>query len=110
LVGFRFMRVRHFYIDAIALDRSFYGVMHIEETGVGDDRIRTLYHGLIQHGNQYLDAERRKEPTTYYAHTSGAGLALDLCCDKRPRRAGFIGVGAGTLAAYCRAGAGVRVS
>ena len=42
-------------------------------------------------------------PTTYYGHVSGVGLALDLCCDERPRRVGVIGLGTGTLAAYGRA-------
>jgi spermidine synthase len=39
-----------------------------------------------------------------YGHQSGVGLAIDLCCDDRPRRIGIIGLGAGTIAAYGRAG------
>jgi SAM-dependent methyltransferase len=46
----------------------------------------------------------RYTPTTYYAHDSGAGLAVSLCCSGAARRVGIIGLGAGTLAAYGRAG------
>jgi hypothetical protein len=107
-VAFFVLQVRHYHQDVIALVRSFYGAMRVEETGSGDEAIRTLYHGLIQHGNQYLDPERRKQPTTYYGHATGVGLALDLCCpsggEARPRRVGIIGLGTGTVAAYGRPG------
>src|SRR4029077_5380002 len=64
---------------------------------------RTLIHGAIQHGTQFFGSdEDRTNPTAYYVHDSGIGLALDLCCKNRPRRVGVIGLGAGTLAAYGR--------
>ena len=86
--------------------RNFYGSLRVTEdllppfTGP----TRYLLNGTIRHGSQIYTDELRKAPTTYYAHDSGVGLAIDLCCGERPRRVGVIGLGAGTLAAYGRPG------
>ena len=91
--------------DTIAQMRSFYGTLGITQTiGKGGYMVRTLYHGTIEHGSQTYSKELRNWPTTYYAHGSGVGLAMDLCCGQRPRRVGMIGLGTGTLAAYGRRG------
>ena len=90
--------------DSIARLRNFYGALRVTETTDQSGRIRTLYNGTIVHGMQWLAGARRYAPSTYYAHDSGAGLALDLCCAGRTRRVGIIGLGAGTLAAYGRRG------
>jgi spermidine synthase len=47
-------------------------------------------------------------PNTYYARTSGLGLALDRCCRDRPRRIGVIGLGAGAVAVYGNPGDTIR--
>jgi spermidine synthase len=47
-------------------------------------------------------------PNTYYARTSGLGLALDQCCPSRPRRIGVIGLGTGTVAVYGNPGDTIR--
>jgi hypothetical protein len=65
--------------------------------------LRTLYHGTITHGAEFLSPDRRKNPTTYYGPLSGAGLALRYPSGTR-KRVGVIGLGAGTLAAYGRTG------
>ncbi len=92
--------------DAILQMRSFYGTLHVTETRnpPGAFLNRALYHGTIEHGNQIFADGYRTKPTTYYAHESGVGLALDLCCPGRPRRVAVIGLGSGTLAAYGRPG------
>jgi SAM-dependent methyltransferase len=91
--------------NVIAQMRSFYGSLRVTEERVPPQAalIRTLYHGTIEHGSQIFTDKSRTEPTTYYGHDSGVGLALDNCCDGRPRRIGVIGLGTGTLAAYGRA-------
>lgn len=90
----------------VAQIRNFYGTLRVTEKLDPPFRgvTRLLFHGTIQHGTQIFTDELRATPTTYYAHDSGVGLALDLCCGDRPRRVGVIGLGTGTLAAYGRQG------
>jgi SAM-dependent methyltransferase len=59
------------------------------------------------HGEQYLDAEMRRFPTSYYGLTSGAGLAIRHIHRPDPH-IGVIGLGAGTLASYGLPGGTVR--
>ncbi len=66
-----------------------------------------MYHGAVTHGEQFLLPERHAEPTTYYGPRSGVVRAL-LSAPPGPRRIGLVGLGAGTLAAYARAGDVVR--
>ena len=101
-----FSQVREQKQDAIVQVRSFYGALRVTETRVPPDPDvnRTLYHGTIEHGDQYFSEEWRRVPTTYYAEDSGVGVALKFCCAGRPRRIGIIGLGAGTVAAYGRVG------
>ncbi|HEV8492830.1 MAG TPA: fused MFS/spermidine synthase [Candidatus Angelobacter sp.] len=88
--------------DAIAQVRSFYGTLRVTDEAADDGgRYRTLIHGTIQHGTQFMATEElRRLPTTYYSRNSGVGLALDNCCKGRARRVADIGLGTGTLAAY----------
>jgi SAM-dependent methyltransferase len=83
--------------------RNFYGSLRVEDYLQDHDTIRMLMNGAIDHGEQYLAPARSREPTTYYGTSTGIGLAL-RALDRPGRRLGFIGLGAGTLAAYGRAG------
>ena len=61
---------------------------------------RTLYHGGIIHGVQYLSNDWHHEPLTYYGHETGIGRAL-LALEHRPdARVGVVGMGTATVAAY----------
>jgi spermidine synthase len=60
--------------------------------------------GTITHGKEYLFPDKRMEPTTYYGPASGVGLALLVAAHRGTVRAGVIGLGAGTLAAYGQPG------
>jgi len=106
MVKLVFVQVRYDQADLFLQVRSFYGTLFVNQTIEPPDAklTRTLYHGTIEHGKQIFTPDMRAEPTTYYARDSGVGLALDLCCKKRPRRIGVIGLGTGTLAAYGRPG------
>jgi SAM-dependent methyltransferase len=84
----------------VFMTRSFYGTLTVKDDS---DGTRVLRNGTILHGEQFIGPEREMDPTTYYGHESGVGLALDNCC-KGPRRVGIIGLGAGTLAAYGKEG------
>jgi spermidine synthase len=92
--------------DTLVELRSFYGALRVTETHLPPEAetTRTLYHGRIQHGTQLFGNGLRTLPSSYYAHNSGVGLALDLCCGDRPARIGVVGLGAGTLAAYGKPG------
>ena len=101
------------YVDfvqegTIVMQRSFHGTLRVRETGGGEQQVRRLLHGVILHGEQFTRAEDRLEPGTYYARSSGIGLAIAARQAKGPVRMGFVGLGVGTLSAYGRAGDELR--
>lgn len=91
--------------------RSFYGQLGLRDEGHRgeESEARTLVHGGIIHGTQWLHASRRRQPTTYYCETSGVGRVMELLPADRPRRVGMVGLGTGTLATYGRRGDVYRV-
>jgi SAM-dependent methyltransferase len=98
--------------------RNFYGVLRVSdevapnvvvlkdggEPSGQDSRFRRLLNGTISHGLQFLAPERRDQPTSYYGRKSGIGIALQGLGSRGTLRVGVIGLGAGTIAAYGRAG------
>jgi SAM-dependent methyltransferase len=97
------MVVRNFTDDTVYIERNYYGVLrvkenvsHIDDT---DMRYRSLVHGSILHGEQWLSEKYRRSATTYYKTTSGLGLTL-AAFEGKPIRVGVIGLGAGTIATY----------
>jgi hypothetical protein len=94
--------------DTIVMQRSFYGTLRVRETGSGEHQVRRLLHGVILHGEQYTRGADRLQPGTYYARTSGIGLAIAARQAAGPVRLGVVGLGVGTLAAYGRAGDELR--
>lgn len=88
------------------VQRNFYGMLRIQDEGDFTDqtRVRQLLNGVINHGQQFLHPFRRKQATTYYCAESGAGQAIATRKDGVAQRVGVIGLGAGTLASYGRAG------
>jgi hypothetical protein len=114
-----FVSARRQAAQAVVRVRNFYGVLRVEDRvapGVvlmqgdskqlldPDPRYRDLINGTIEHGIQFLSAGRRREGTTYYGPQSGVAIALRLAGEQGPIKAGIIGLGAGTLATYGRAG------
>jgi hypothetical protein len=95
--------VQHSRFESVLMMRNFYGSLRVLQSGVGDKQLLTLYHGTIAHGSQFQSLPLRLKPTTYYASDSGAGMTLLACCTG-PKHVGIIGLGAGSLAAYGRAG------
>jgi hypothetical protein len=92
--------------NALVQLRSFYGTLRVTETHWPPQAgtTRTLYHGTIQHGAQFFANGMRMQPASYYAPSSGVGLALRLCCQDRAKRVGIVGLGAGALATYGQPG------
>jgi len=91
---------------ALVRERNFYGALQVVDRPAegGAPATRRLMHGTIEHGVQIADPAHAMEPTAYYARGSGVGLAMALLQSRGTVRVGVIGLGAGTLAAYGRAG------
>jgi hypothetical protein len=84
--------------------RNFYGTVKVKDTGSGEALVRQLTHGVIIHGRQFLDPSRQSWPTTYFGMSGGAGIAIAASRHGGPQHVGIIGLGIGTMAAYCRPG------
>jgi hypothetical protein len=94
--------------DVIVMQRNFYGTLRVREQGSGADQVRRLLHGVILHGEQPTRGADRLEPGTYYARSSGVGLAIAAKQARGPVKLGVVGLGIGTLSAYGRAGDTIR--
>lgn len=90
--------------------RNFYGAMRVVDSTEGPKQAhtRTLIHGVINHGRQYLDDSLFLAPITYFSPNSGVGLAI-VNSWRMNHRVGVIGLGTGTLTAYSRPGDYYRV-
>ena len=85
--------------------RNFYGAISVsEEYDPGlEVKFRKLSHGTITHGIQNL-GQWQDIPITYYGHQTGVGMALDSIKNNPTARVGVVGMGAGTVACYGKAG------
>jgi len=86
--------------------RNFYGALRVRDSGTPSDfdATRTLTHGTINHGEEFLNPMRRDKPTTYYGPGTGVGIAVEEKGKTGAIRVGVIGLGTGTLSAYGRPG------
>ena len=82
------------------MGRNFYGSLKVF-TQVRDG-YRSMLHGQIIHGQQFIAPEKQQLPTSYFTHEAGVGLALDAKAAQGQLHVGVIGVGAGTLLTYGR--------
>lgn len=109
LYGARLVDISLDYVRGYAeVVRNFYSQTRIEnstEEGLGP--VRSMVHGRVTHGEQYL--LQPGTATAYYCERSGIGRALASLPTDRPRHLGVVGLGAGTLAAYGRAGDTMRI-
>jgi SAM-dependent methyltransferase len=96
---------------ALLSERNFYGVSRVWEINADDPRLRAyeLTNGKTVHGFQFIDRVFKILPTTFYADTSGVGLAL-LNHPARPAnlKVGVLGLGIGVLAGYGQPGDAFR--
>ncbi|MCC6196230.1 MAG: fused MFS/spermidine synthase [Burkholderiales bacterium] len=101
-VGGGVWAVIEFYDATIVASRNFYGVLRVQEAGSSDgDRRRQLIHGNIMHGKQFLQADLKTQPTSYYTAKSGIGRVIEALHPRvDPIKVGIIGLGVGTIAAY----------
>ena len=90
--------------DSRVLVRNFYGALHVYD-GDSDGKmgpVRTLKHGTIDHGEEFLWPQNSRFATTYYSIQSGVGRALRTLQVQGPLNVGVVGLGAGTLSTYAR--------
>jgi SAM-dependent methyltransferase len=88
------------FADDLFLERNFYGSLRVEDVGA----VRSLLNGNIVHGRELLSPSATEEPISYYNPESGIGIALTELGKEGPLKVGTIGLGAGMIAAYARAG------
>ena len=99
-------------VEIVTRLRNFYGAIEVRRVEVTDDsgethEGRSLYHGRILHGFQYLSDSRIDQITTYYGPNSGPGLAVRHHPKRvagKPINVGIVGLGTGTMAGFAQAG------
>jgi hypothetical protein len=100
VLGYRIKTLRE---TVVFIERNYYGVVRVKETFARSDdpetRYRSLVHGAILHGEQWLNEKWRRSATTYYKVSSGIGKTL-MAFEGKPIRVGIIGLGAGSIAVY----------
>lgn len=98
----------------LASTRNFYGSLAVSMADADQPGMRryTLRHGRILHGMQFLDEEKRLQPTTYFGSGSGIGVLLTHyprnASEQQGLRIGIIGLGIGTMSAYGKPGDTIR--
>ncbi len=108
-----FIYINQLYIsNDIHSERNFYGILSVKDVAVGDEIERRLIDGTTSHGTQSQQADKRYMPLSYYR--KGTGVALSFSQMRLYKKqtlkqsstinAGFVGLGAGTLAAYGKKG------
>ena len=104
------LQLHNFQKGSRVLVRNFYGALKVKDSGPKTDldATRSLTHGTINHGEEYLNPIRRDLPTTYYGPNTGIGVAIRDRNKSHAVRIGVIGLGTGTIAAYGRLGDYVR--
>jgi SAM-dependent methyltransferase len=103
-LGAAVFTIQQFREDVVVMTRNFYGTLRVKQYDPPsvEYRRRSLVHGAILHGDQYLDPPYNRSATTYYKAKSGIGKAILLKekLSKDPKRIGIIGLGTGTIATY----------
>lgn len=97
-------------VDPVLNARNFYGPLEVTSRpmNIKGDVVLELQNGNIMHGRQLTDTARACEPLSYYARTSGVGIAIAEMGKAGPVRIGVVGLGSGTIAGYARPGDHVR--
>jgi SAM-dependent methyltransferase len=110
LAGYVGWQIREMVSGSRVMVRNFYGGLRVRDNGDPGslEATRTLTHGTINHGEEYLNIARRDLPTTYYGPNTGIGLAIREKQKAGAVRIGVIGLGTGTTAAYGRLGDYIR--
>jgi spermidine synthase len=90
-------------------ERNFYGILSVKDVDLSGKMERRLIDGTTSHGTQSLESGEAKTPLSYYRKNTGVAITIEqltkqLALKEKSVNAGFVGLGAGTLAAYGSAG------
>ncbi|MDD2760591.1 MAG: fused MFS/spermidine synthase, partial [Methylomonas sp.] len=91
-------------------DRTFFGVLSVRDTVIPDENqrpesVRELYHGTTKHGAERLIPSQITTPLTYYSRQGPIGqLFAEFDGENQNWNIGAVGLGAGALACYTKAG------
>jgi hypothetical protein len=89
----------------IHVERSFFGVVRV--THDPEQKVHRLFHGTTLHGQQSLEPALAREPSTYFTRSGPIGWVFEGLQRRRDEdgsQVAILGLGAGTLASYARAG------
>jgi spermidine synthase len=87
-------------------ERSFFGVLEINDSGEAPTGWRFLSHGTTLHGVMSLDPNRNREPMSYYYKETPIGVLYSEATEAKPEtlHAGVIGMGMGSTTCYAKLG------
>jgi SAM-dependent methyltransferase len=89
--------------DTRVLKRNFYSSLRTRDEVRNEGTVRKLIHGTINHGEQFVDADKRCQPIAYFGPKAGIVRALEAL--RHPNmKVGILGLGAGTMAGWGRPG------
>ena len=87
------------------IERNFFGVLRV--TYVAERNANRLFHGSTLHGEQSLDPDGRREPSTFFSRSGPIGQlfrAIERRLSLPGARVAIVGLGVGTLASYAQPG------
>jgi hypothetical protein len=99
-------------------ERSFFGVMHVDEATEGNLLMHKLVHGTTLHGKQIrgyvIDGQRYEapsnQPITYYHHDGPIGdLFAQFSGPRKKTNVAVIGLGSGSLSGHMEAGQNLTI-
>ena len=93
--------------ETLHASRNFFGALRVQSVATGGGGEHWLHHGSTLHGRQFTNPARACEPLSYYHREGPLGAvfaAFDSKIDAASARVAVVGLGAGTTAAYARAG------
>jgi hypothetical protein len=84
-------------------ERSFFGVLQVQDVGERDSRLRILMHGTTIHGAQFVEGDFSRQPLTYYNANTALGEAARAGLGTgTTSRLALVGLGTGTTACLMR--------
>ena len=114
LCGVTLWQLNQLYVKTdVHSERNFYGILSVKDVEINGSKERRLIDGTTSHGTQSLTSKLAHVPMSYYRENTGVAIALEQfsvlkTLNQQSLNVGFIGLGAGTLAAYGNKGDNYR--